>query len=130
MQHGLPRWLLLGSLALMGCASVRPSFERRFNPEFRSSRDLWMRVLVSRYGCDTALVVAERQTRPWNAGAGACDLATLVTPEVVDAWQATNGIREEWKFRVHAGEPLLSVYLEGPDEHTLRVVPPLPQMRR
>jgi hypothetical protein len=130
MRQGLPRWLLLGSLALMGCATVHPSFERRFNPEFRSSRDLWMRVLVSRYGCDTALVVAESQTRPINAGAGACDLATLVTPEVVDAWQTADGIREEWKFRVYTGEPVLSVYLEGSDERTLHVVPPVPRMRR
>jgi hypothetical protein len=130
MRNRLPRWLLLGSLALIGCASVRPSFERRFSPEFRSSRDLWMRLLASRYGCDTALVVAASQSRSVNVGAGPCDLATFAVPEVVDAWQTASGIREEWKFRMKTGEPLLSVYLEGSNERTLRVVPPAPRMQR
>jgi hypothetical protein len=129
MRKGLSRWLLLGCLALIGCATVRPSFERRFNPEFRSSRDLWMRLLVSRYGCDSALVVAEAHGRPARVGMDPCDLASLVTPAVVQAWLTAEGIREEWKFHVRTGEPLLSVYLEGPNERTLRVVPPLPQIR-
>jgi len=148
--------IALSAFLVAGCATVRPDFERRFH-EGRSSHDLWMSLLATRYGCDTAGVVAATPRRgprvsppnlppptpkrgprigvpnvpaapdPWiQVGMSACDAASLVSPEAVDAWVGPEGIHEEWKFRVDTG-PLTSVYFEGRDLLALRVVPPVPR---
>jgi hypothetical protein len=132
--------LVLGALFVAGCASARPDFERRFH-EGAASHDLWMSVLTTRYGCDTVAVIANRTRRepgvglpslsraPQQAiqlGMPACTLASLVDPEVVAAWTGPEGVREEWKYREAHG-PLISVYLEGPQERALRVAPPVPK---
>jgi hypothetical protein len=128
MPCGLPRWILLASLALTGCASAHPSFERRFAEGVRSSHDLWMRLLESRYACDSGLVMDAMHTRAARVGMGPCDLATVVSPEVVQTWRTADGLREEWKFRAYRGQPPVSVYLEGSSPRALHVVPPLPRM--
>jgi len=146
--------LALSMLVVAGCATVRPDFERTFRGG-RPSHDLWMRVLTSRYGCDTVAVVADTRRRDprvgpspatapgrqpqvgvpslsaapergMRVGMAACDVASQVAPEEVAAWVTPEGIREEWKFRVNWG-PLTSVYLEGREPRALRVAPPVPQ---
>jgi hypothetical protein len=131
--------LTLSALLVVGCATVRPDFQRTFRAG-RSSHDLWMDLLVTRYGCDTVMVVANTPrreegvglpslTRPpqrtMQVGMGACDMASLIAPETVAGWVTPEGTREEWKFRLHNGV-LASVYLEGREARMLRVVPPLP----
>jgi len=49
-----PRLLIVGGLALLGCATARPLFEHEFiNGSPTALHDAWMRTLQSRYGCDT-----------------------------------------------------------------------------
>ena len=133
----------LSALFVAGCATVRPDFQRRFH-EGRSSHDLWMSLLATRYGCDTAVVAASPRREPTvglgthtgvpgreiQIGMGACDVASLVSPEVIAAWVIPRGVREEWQFRLYHGAltgALTSVYFEGRDEKVLRVVPPVPK---
>jgi hypothetical protein len=52
-----PRLLIVGSLALLGCATARPLFEREFREGSpRALHDAWMRTLQERYGCDTVVL--------------------------------------------------------------------------
>jgi len=130
--------LLLGGA---GCATVHPNFERTFYAG-RTSHDLWMNLLTTRYGCDTVAIVAD-MPRGWNrvglapatsepgrrlqVGMDACAAASLVTPYEVAAWVDPKGIREEWRYRMHTTGPLTSLYFEGQDAKALRVVPPVPR---
>jgi hypothetical protein len=99
-----------------------------------------MDLLVTRYGCDTVMVVANTPRREegvglpsltraperkMQVGMSACDMASLVAPEVVVAWVTPEGIREEWRFRLDTGG-VATVYLEGREAPVLRLVPPLP----
>ena len=143
MIRALGRAAALCALLAAGCATVHPSFEQTFRGG-RPSYDRWMGLLTTRYGCDTTIVVANMPRR-WNGvglrpltrepgrrlqvGMTACDVASLVAPEVVDAWVTAQGIREEWKYRP-GQSGLTSVYLEGHDTSTLQLVPPLPEGRR
>ena len=143
MIRAVGRAVALCALLGAGCATVHPNFEQTFRGG-RPSYDQWMRLLTSRYGCDTTIVLANMPTR-WNGvglppltrepgrrlqvGMIACDVASVIAPEVVDAWVTPQGIREEWKYR--AGQSgLTTVYLEGHDTRTLQLVPPLPAGRR
>jgi hypothetical protein len=139
--------LTLCALLLAGCATAHPNFEQTFRGG-RPSHDQWMSLLMTRYGCDTALVVAamperwngvglpplvRERARPMELGMTACDLASVIAPEVVDAWVSPDGIREEWKYRqqTRRGEgDLVSVYLEGHDTNALQIAPPLPAQGR
>jgi hypothetical protein len=52
-----PRLLIVGCMALLGCATDRPLFEQEFiNGSPRALHDAWMRTLQERYGCDTVVV--------------------------------------------------------------------------
>ncbi len=138
-KHSLALGLALSALLVVACATAHPDFQRIFRAG-RTSHDLWMNLLLTRYGCDTAAVVANtprreegvglpslmrEPARRMQIGMGACDAASLVAPEVVAGWITPQGIREEWKYRLGAGG-LASVYLEGREVRMLRVVPPLP----
>lgn len=145
---GLGLCMLLGA----GCATVRPNFQRTFRAG-RTSHDLWMNLLTTRYGCDTVAVVAN-MPRDWNGvdlppstsepgrrlqvRMDACTAASLVIPYEVAAWVGPEGIHEEWKYQVASQSiststnpidtgVLHSLYLEGRNEKALRVVPPVPQ---
>jgi hypothetical protein len=126
-------------LLLVGCATARPDFEQRFETAAMTGRphDAWMVLLEMRYGCDTVFVKAHAPEWPprvglrpltsgepalrVQAGMSTCDLASLVTPEVVRAWHTPPGLREEWLYRTTGGSPLSSVFLEGPSQQELRV---------
>jgi len=101
---------------------VRPDFERHFNTAAHTGRphDLWMQLLDMRYGCDTVFVKARSQPSV-QSGMSACDLAGLVTPEVIRAWYTPTGLREEWLYRTYNGAGLSTVFLEGPNQRELRV---------
>ena len=125
-------------LLLAGCATVRPDFERRFETAASTGppHDAWMVLLDMRYGCDTVFVKAHARQWPGpiglpsltsgeprrsvQSGMSPCDLASLITPEVVRAWHTPPGLREEWLYRTR-GE-LSTVFLEGPSQLDLRVV--------
>ena len=52
-----PRLLIVGGLALLGCATARPLFEQEFiDGSPTALHDAWMRTLQSRYGCDTMIL--------------------------------------------------------------------------
>jgi hypothetical protein len=121
------------------CATARPDFERRFETAAVTGRphDAWMVLLGTRYGCDTVLVKANAPSWPplvglpelspgepgrrVQSGMSPCDLASLVTPEVVRAWHTPPGWREEWVYRASGGAPLSSVFLDGVSERELKV---------
>jgi hypothetical protein len=143
MIRTVGRAIALCALLGAGCATVHPNFEQTFRGG-RPSRDQWMILLTSRYGCDTAIVVANmprrwegvglpsltrEPVRRMQVGMTACDVASVIAPEVVDAWVTPQGIREEWKYRPGQGG-LTSVYLEGHETNALQVVPPLPAPAR
>jgi hypothetical protein len=95
-----------------------------------------MLALDMRYGCDTVLVKANAPSWPprvglpelsrgvprltLQSGVAACDLATLIAPEIVRAWHTPPGLREEWQYRTRGGL-LSTVFLEGPTQRELRV---------
>jgi len=137
--HAVGRAGALCALLAAGCATAHPDFEQTFRGG-RPDRDAWMRLLSTRYGCDTAVLLVNMPQRSEGVGLPsltrtpapgialgmtACTIASLIAPEVVDAWVTRDGIREEWKYRTNAGA-LTSVYLEGHELQTLQVVPPLP----
>jgi hypothetical protein len=94
-----------------------------------------MRLLDMRYGCDTVLVIAHGRARravDWRSGGASnpelrvgmspCDLASLITPEVIRAWYTPPGLREEWLYRTARSKGQLStVFLEGPSQRELLV---------
>ena len=130
--------LAAGCLLLAGCATAHPDFEQRFETAAVTGRphDAWMALLDVRYGCDTVIVKANAPSWPprvglrdltrgvprltLQSGIGACDLASLITPEVVRAWYTPPGLREEWSYRSDKGQ-LATVFLEGPSQRELRV---------
>jgi hypothetical protein len=127
-----PRWPpgLLGPAALLialagACATVHPDFEQTFNSEYQGgehdmspSHDAWMRLLKTRYGCDTIpLRQAIRGEQDYLIGLSPRDIASK-SPGGVRAWKTPQGIREEWRFG--SGARRTSVYLEGPSEKELR----------
>jgi len=144
--------IALCALLGAGCATVRPNFERTFYAG-RTSHDLWMGLLTTRYGCDTVAVLGN-MPREWNGvglappwsspgrrlqvGMDACAAASLVTPYQVAAWVDMAGIHEEWRYQETSPStststsptdtgPLQSLYFEGRNEKVLRVVAPLPR---
>jgi hypothetical protein len=125
-------------LLLAGCATARPDFEQRFETAAVTGRphDAWMALLDMRYGCDTVIVKANAPSWPprvglrdlspgvprlaLQSGISACDLASLVTPEVIRAWHTPPGVREEWVHRTARGQ-LSTEFLEGPSPRELRL---------
>jgi hypothetical protein len=119
---------------------MRPTFEQSFGPS-EHSLGQFLHLLVTRYGCDSALVrsgmglggVTSAQERTPNLiheGMLVCaDLAPSGPwPMRVRAWQTTDGLREEWTYqrRASSGIPghvggTFVVYLDGPDATALRV---------
>ncbi len=122
-------WLPVIAAVLVACAGTPPFFQRHFSSSFQGSHDLWERLLVERYGCDTVMIQAMARTRRYvQLGMPACDLAAVIAPETVRAWRtADDGIREEWIVRTGAGTTG-SVYLEGPRENVLRVANPVSRL--
>ena len=143
-MSGSKRWAgmaVTGTVLVMvagGCATARPDFERRFLTGVTGRpHDLWVGLLETRYGCDTVFVKAQAPSWPprvglrdlspgvpgrsVHPGMDACDLAGIITPEVVRAWHTQAGLREEWLYRTTADGPVSSVFLEGPSERGLRV---------
>jgi hypothetical protein len=132
------RGLAACCLLLAGCATAHPDFEQRFETAAVTGppHDAWMLALDMRYGCDTVLVKANAPSWPprvglpelsrgvprltLQTGLSACDLATLIAPEIVRAWHTPPGLREEWQYRTRGGL-LSTVFLEGPTQRELRV---------
>jgi len=124
---------------LAACATAHPDFEHRFETAAVTGplHDAWMQLLDMRYGCDTVFVKAHAKAWPprvglpdlspgeppprVQSGMSACDLATIITPEVVRAWHTPPGVREEWLYRLNGGAPLSTVFLDGPTARELRV---------
>ncbi len=133
-----PRGLAACCLLLAGCATAHPDFEQRFETAAVTGppHDAWLQLIDVRYGCDTVIVKANAPSWPprvglrdlsrgvprltLQTGIAACDLASLITPEVVRAWYTPPGLREEWTYRSGKGQ-LSTVFLEGPSQRELRV---------
>lgn len=46
--------LVAGSLVLLGCATAKPLYQMTFSGTAPDVRDRWIRLLATRYNCDTA----------------------------------------------------------------------------
>jgi hypothetical protein len=134
------RILAISALVLVGCTVVcagcagagpRADFERDFREGSSGARSAWLRVLVTRYRCDTVLVKAGG-TGALATGVTACAASSWVMPQVIRAWSDSTGVQEEWEVTrsSEAGQALwwwspvsgrCRLTLRGRDQRDLRV---------
>ena len=90
----------VGLTFLSACATVRPEFQQHFRPGTRESRDRFVQLLATRYGCDTAVAMFNaRRGGPgflFAPGLNPCEAAAFIPVLAIRAWRDSTGIREDW----------------------------------
>jgi hypothetical protein len=90
----------VGLACVAACATVRPYFEADFREGTRASRDSFVRLLATRYGCDTTAAVFNAGKTGlgflFAPGMTACEAGGFVFVRTIQAWRDSSGVREQW----------------------------------